>query len=207
MKTPPKTSVMSRPQPFLSPSKRRSAGRLQYGARMNSPRPWAYHQNANTVATSSAKSALAMRLRSSVRCAISDIVACASRGGRRRRRRVASVTVVRPARGGSARAVGRAGLLGAGAELGGAGLGDACLLLQLRRQVAGGRRCGGDDLAADRRRGGGVLGADVVVLHALHLALEDAQRAAQRSGGVRQLLVAEQQQDRQDDQADLQRAE
>src|SRR3954470_23823751 len=209
MKTPPKTSVIIKPQPFLSPSNRRSAGRLQYGARMNSPRPWSYHQNANTVATSSARSALAIRLRSSVRCAISDIVACASRGGRRRRRRrVASVTVVRPERGGSAGAVGRAGLLGAGAELGGARLGDACLVLQLRGQVTAGRgRGGGDDLAADGRRGRRVLGAHVVVLHALHLALEDAQRAAERARGVRQLLVAEQQQDRQDDQADLQRAE
>src|SRR4051794_29910481 len=160
MKTPPKTSVMSRPQPFLSPSKRRSAGRLQYGARMNSPRPWSYHQNANTVAISRARSALAMRLRSSVRCAISDIVASASRGGRRRRRRVASVTVVRSERGGSAGAVGRAALLGAGAELGGARLGDPCLLLELRRQVTGGRRSGSHDLTADGRGLRGVLGAD-----------------------------------------------
>src|SRR6476619_7075760 len=147
---------------------------------MNSPRPWSYHQNASAVATSSARSAFATRLRSSVRCAISDIVASASRGGRRRRRRVPSVTGVLPGPGGSAGAVGRARLLGPGAELRGASLGDACLVLELRGQVTGGRRRrgargGGDDLAADRRRLGGVTRADVVVLHALHLALEDAQ--------------------------------
>src|SRR5689334_9849098 len=107
---------------------------------MNSPRPWSYHQNATAVPISSARSAFAMRLRSSVRCAISDMVAWASRGGRRRRRRVASVTVVRLERAGSASAVGRAGLLGAGAELGGVRLGDPRLLLQAGGQVTGGRR-------------------------------------------------------------------
>src|SRR4051812_20138475 len=153
---------------------------------MNSPRPWSYHQNAIAVPISSARSAFATRLRNSVRCAISDMVACASRGGRRRRRRVASVTVVRPERAGSAGAVGRARLLGAGAgaELGGTRLGDPRLLLQARGQVTGGRgRLRGDDLAPDRGLGG-VLRPDVVLLHALHLALEDAQRATQRTGGV-----------------------
>src|SRR6476661_4572117 len=109
---------------------------------MNSPRPWSYHQNATAVASSSARSAFATRLRSSVRCAISDIVASASRGGRRRRTRrprPAWVTVVLSGGGGSARAVGRAALLGAGAELGGAGLGDPRLLVQLGGQVTGGR--------------------------------------------------------------------
>src|SRR3954470_3516567 len=148
---------------------------------MNSPRPWSYHQNAIAVPISSARSAFATRLRSSVRCAISDMVACASRGGRRRRRRVASVTVVRPERGGSAGAVGRAALLGAGAELGGAHLGDPRLLLELRGQVTGGRRRGGDEPASDGRGLRCVLRADVVVLHALHLALEDAQRSTERA--------------------------
>src|SRR4051794_3937606 len=127
---------------------------------MNSPRPWSYHQKATAVATSSARSDFATRLRSSVRWAISDIVAWASRGGRRRRPRgpwAPSVTVVLPGRGGSAGAVGRAGLLGAGAELGGAGLGDPGLLVQLRAQITAGRRGGGDDLAADGGRLGGVL--------------------------------------------------
>src|SRR5215212_9811724 len=183
---------------------------------MNSPRPWSYHQKATAVATRSATRALAMRLRSSVRCAINDIVASGSRGGRRRRMRDAEpawVTVVLPGRGGSAGgAVGRAGLLGSGPELGGAGLGGPGLLVQLRGQVAGGRRGGRHDLGADGGRLGRVARAEppargVVVLHALHLALEDAQRATERARGVRQLLVAEQQQDRQDDQADLQRAE
>src|SRR3954464_7281621 len=180
---------------------------------MKSPSPWSYHQNATPVATSRARSAFATRLRSSVRCAISDIVASGSRGRRRRRTRgprPASVTVVLPGAGGSAVAVGRAALLGAGAELGGARLGDPCLLVQLRAQVTAGRRRGrggGNDLAPDGSDRGGVLGADVVVLHALHLALEDAQRAAQGSRRVRQLLVTEEQQDGQDDQADLHRAE
>src|SRR6476620_633001 len=124
---------------------------------MNSPRPWSYHQNAIAVATRRATSALAMRLRSSVRCAISDIVASASRGGRRRRLRVGWFTVVRLELGGSVGAVGRAALLGAGAELGGAGLGDPRLLLEAGGQIAGVRRGGGDDLAADRRRLCGVL--------------------------------------------------
>src|SRR5215207_9838159 len=178
---------------------------------MKSPRPWSYHQKAMAVATSSASSALAMRFRSSVRWATRVIVAAGSRGARRRRNRgprPCSVTVVLPGREASAGAVGRAGLVRAGA-----GLGDPGLLVQLRGQVAGRaggrrrRRRRGHDLATQGGGLGGVLGADVVVLHALHLALEDAQRAAQRAGGVRQLLVAEEQQDRQDDQADLQRAE
>src|SRR3954451_18560559 len=173
---------------------------------MKSPSPWSYQQNATAVATSSARSALATRLRSSVRCAISDIVASGSRGRRRRRTRgprPASVTVVLPGAGGSAGAVGRAALLRAGAELGGARLGDPRLLVQLRGQVTAGRRRGrggGNDLAPDGSDRGGVLGADVVVLHALHLTLEDAQRAAQGSRRVRQLLVTEEQQDRQKDQ-------
>src|SRR3954469_14469478 len=173
---------------------------------MKSPSPWSYHQNATAVATSRARSAFATRLRSSVRCAISDIVASGSRGGRRCRTRgprPASVTVVLPGAGGSAVAVGRAALLGAGAELGGARLGDPRLLVQLRGQVTAGRRRGrggGDDLAPDGSDGGGVLGADVVVLHALYLTLEDAQRAPQGSRRVRQLLVTEEQQDRQKDQ-------
>src|SRR5829696_7002816 len=181
---------------------------------MKSPRPWSYHQKATAVAISRASSALATRLRSSVRCAISDIVAAASRGSRRRRSR-GPLTVVLPGAGGSARAVGRAGLLGPGAQLGRARLGDAGLLVQLGGEVAvgGRRRAGGrDDLAADGRGVRRILRAQspdrgVVVLHALHLALEDAQRAPERARGVRQLLVAEQEQDRQDDQADLQRTE
>src|SRR5215218_1892661 len=161
---------------------------------MKSPRPWSYHQKAMAVATSSASSALAMRFRSSVRWATRVIVAAGSRGARRRRNRgprPCSVTVVLPGREASAGAVGRAGLVRAGAELGGAGLGDPGLLVQLRGQVAGRaggrrrRRRRGHDLAAQGGGLGGVLGADVVVLHALHLALEDAQRAAQRAGGVR----------------------
>src|SRR5689334_19842827 len=135
---------------------------------MNSPRPWSYHQKAIAVATSSASSALAIRLRSSVRCAISDIVASESRGGRRRRRRGPSVTVVLSGRGGSARAVGRACLLGAGTQLRGTRLGDPRLLEQPGAVVAHGRRRR-DDLAADRGGLGGVAraqpaGRGVVVL-------------------------------------------
>ncbi len=48
----------------------------------------------------------------------------------------------------------------------------------------------------------GRLVVHVVVLHPFHLALEDAQGPAQRAGSVGQLLVAEQQQDRQEDEAD-----
>src|SRR3954454_19018366 len=106
---------------------------------MNAPSPCSYHQNANAVPISRNSSDLAMRLRSSVRCAMSVIVACGSRGARRRRnrdRRWASLTVVLPRTGGSEGAVARAGLLGAGAQLGGAGLRDPRLLVQLRRQVA-----------------------------------------------------------------------
>src|SRR5215218_10211394 len=107
---------------------------------MNSPRPCSYHQKAIAVAISRASSALAMRLRSSVRWATRVIVASGSRGGRRRRDRARgwSVTVVRPAREPSAGAVGRAGLLGAGPQLRRAGLGDPGLLVQLRGQVTGG---------------------------------------------------------------------
>src|SRR3954447_24781996 len=150
-----------------------------------------------------------MRLRSSVRGATSVIVASGCRAVRRRRnrgRRGASLTVVLPGPGGSAGAVGRAALLGAGPEFGGARLGEASLLVQPGGQVTVGRGSGGDDLTADRRRLGGVPATEVVVLHALHLALEDPQRAAERAGGIRKLLVAEEQQDRQDDQDDLGRA-
>src|SRR3954453_19803966 len=120
---------------------------------MKSPRPWSYHQKAIAVPTSRASSALATRLRSSVRCAISAMVAAASRGWRRRRSR-GPLTVVLPGAGGSAGAVGRRGLLGPGPQLRRVRLGEAALLDQLGGQVAvGGRRRGGgrDDLAADRR--------------------------------------------------------
>src|SRR3954447_24122067 len=113
-----------------------------------------------------------MRLRSSVRGATSVIVASGSRAVRRRRnrgRRGASLTVVLPGPGGSAGAVGRAALLGAGPEFGGARLGEASLLVQPGGQVTVGRGSGGDDLTADRRRLGGVPATEVVVLHALHL--------------------------------------
>src|SRR4051795_11928752 len=112
---------------------------------MKPPRPWSYHQKAIAVATSRARSALAMRLRSSVRWATRVIVASASRGGRRRRtrgRRPGSVTVVLSGTVASAGAVGRAGPVRPGAELGGVGLGDPGLLVQLRCQVVG-RRGGG----------------------------------------------------------------
>src|SRR5688500_3737067 len=168
---------------------------------MNSPSPCSYHQNDTAVATSSASRAFAMRLRNSVRWATSVIVRSGSRGVRRRRPRSppgAWLTVVLLGGGESAGAVGRARLLGV-----------AGLLAQPGGQVTVGR--GGHDLAPQRRGPGGVLGPDVrtgvVVLHALHLALEDPQRAAERARGVRELLVAEEQQDGQDDQADLQRAE
>src|SRR5690242_20405627 len=152
---------------------------------MNSPRPWSYHQKAITVATSRAGSALAIRLRSSARRAISDIVAAGSRGGRRRRPLGPTVTVVLPGRGGSVRAVGRAGLLGAGAQLRGTRLGDPRLLGQLGAVLVARGRRRRDDLAADRGGPGGVARAEppvggVVVPHALHLALEDAQRAPER---------------------------
>src|SRR5829696_5361731 len=119
---------------------------------MNSPRPCSYHQKETAVAISRASRALATRLRSSVRWATSDMVASASRGARRRRSR-GPLTVVLPGAGGSAGAVGRAGLLGAGAQLGRVRLGGAGLLVQLSGQVTAGRRGGGgggDDLAADR---------------------------------------------------------
>src|SRR4051794_11595071 len=197
MNTPPKTSVISSPQGASLPPYRRLSGRLQYGARMKSPSPCSYHQNATAVPRSSASSALATRLRSSLRCAMSVIVAAASRGGRRRRRgRPPSVTERSEAAGG------RAGLVGAGAQLGGPCLRGGGLGLGLGGGVHGRRR----DLA-DRRGGGGVLAADVVVLHALHLALEDPQRAAEGAGCVGQLLVPEEQQDGEDDQDDLRGAE
>src|SRR3954454_15821305 len=177
---------------------------------MKSPRPCSYHQKATAVASSRASSALATRLRSSLRWATRLILASGSRGARRRRSRgprPGSLTVV--ALEGSARPVERAGLLGAGPQLGGTCLRDTGLLVQLRAQVTGRRGLrGGDDFAADGRGGGGgVAGAHVVLLHALHLALEDAQGAAQGAGCVGELLVSEEQQDREHDQADLHRAE
>src|SRR3954454_12235520 len=203
MNTPPKTSVISRPQGASLPPYRRLSGRLQYGARMKSPSPCSYHQNATAVPRISASSALATRLRSSLRCAMSVIVAAASRGGRRRRRgRPPSVTERSEA------AVGRAGLVGAGAQLGGPCRRGGGLGLGLGGGVHGRRRRAGRrrDLA-DRRGGGGVLAADVVVLHALHLALEDPQRAAEGAGCIGQLLVPEEQQDGEDDQDDLRGSE
>src|SRR4051794_12186418 len=177
---------------------------------MKSPRPCSYHQNETAVATRRASSERAIRLRSSVRCATRLIVAAASRGGLRRRARgawPASLTVVLSGTEGSARAVVRAGPIGAGAEFGGADLGGPGLLVQLGSQVATGRGYRRNDLTAQGRRRGGVLAADVVVLHALHLALEDAQRTTEGPCGVRQLLVTEEQQDRQDDQYEFRRAE
>src|SRR4051794_19575079 len=202
---PPKTSVTSSAQsPEDEPvsSARLSAGIEQYGARMNAPSPWSYHQKHTAVATSTNNSASATRLRSSRRCAIRLIVAAGSRGGRRRRPGLVTVGPNREERSGAA--VGDARLIGAGPQLRGTGLGGACLRLgrlgrQRGGQVAGGwRRLRGDHGSRGRRR----LGAHVVVLHALHLALEDAQRAPQRTAGVGQLLVPEQQQDSQDDQTD-----
>src|SRR5690348_12934450 len=151
---------------------------------MKVPSPCWYHQNATPPATRTASRALAMRLRSSVRCATSDIVASGSRGGRRRRR--GCVTGCLPARGRSARPLGGrrrrgarggggglrrgglgggglggagllgAGLLGAGAQLGGAGLGGPCLLRQPGGQlgVRGGRAAGGCHDLAADRRRG-----------------------------------------------------
>src|SRR5687768_7870095 len=144
---------------------------------MKSPSPCSYHQKATAVATSSASSAFAMRLRSSVRCAMRVIVACGSRGALRRRRRTprpASLTVVLPGEWGSARTVDRAGLLRAGTQLGGAELRRPGLVLQLGGQVGVPGQRGGE-LGARGRDRRGVLVGDVVALHALHLALEDAQ--------------------------------
>src|SRR4051812_15498501 len=207
---PPKTSVTSSLQSPADPpvpSARLSAGIEQYGARMKAPSPWSYHQKQNAVATTMNSSAIATRLRSSRRCAIRLIVAAASRGGRRRR---PGLLTVGPSPGErSAATVGHVRLVGAGPQLGGAGLGRARLGLgglgrELGGQVTGGRR----GLRSDHGGGrGGVLPADVVVLHALHLALEDPQRAADRAGGVGQLLVPEEQQDGEDDQNDLRSAE
>src|SRR3954452_13361998 len=87
IRAPPKTSVTSSAQsPEDEPvsSARLSAGIEQYGARMNAPSPWSYHQKHTAVATSTNNSASATRLRSSRRCAIRLIVAAGSRGGRRR---------------------------------------------------------------------------------------------------------------------------
>src|SRR3954469_5379947 len=210
---PPNTSVTSSaqsPEVEPVPRARLSAGIEQYGARMNAPRPWSYHQKQNAVAIPMTSSASATRLRSSRRCAIRLIVAAASRGGRRRRPGL--LTVGPSPRERSAATVGHAGLLGAGPQLRGAGLGRPGLRLGgLRRQLRGqvDRRRGGR--GHDRRGLGGVLGADVgahvVVLHALHLALEDPQRAADRARRIGQLLVPEEQQDGEDDQDDLRGAE
>src|SRR3954452_15919282 len=207
---PPKTSVTSSSQsPLLPvPRARRSLSSPQYGARMNSPRPCSYHQNATAVPISTNSRAMPTRLRSSRRWPIRVIVAASSRGRRRERRsrdRPAGVTGgTSPA--GSAAVVGggRASLLGTRPGLGGARLRGAGLGLVVHR-TRGDRR--GLDLPGHRGGLGLVLGADVVVLHALHLALEDPHRAAQRARGVRQLLVTEEQQDGQDDQADLRGAE
>ncbi len=84
---PPNTSVTSRVQSSPEPdSSRLSAGIEQYGARMNWPRPWSYHQKAMAVPISTNSRAMPIRLRSSLRCPTSDIVAASSRGGRLRRR-------------------------------------------------------------------------------------------------------------------------
>src|SRR3954447_17036377 len=205
---PPKTSVTSSSQsPLLPvPSARRSLSSPQYGARTNSPSPCSYHQKATAVPIRMNSSAMPTRLRSSRRWPIRLIVAAASRSGRRVRReldRPAVVTGGRSTAVRSAALVRGAGLLGAGPGLGGAGLRRGGLGLVVDRP-GGDRRCGRrQDLAGDRGGRGLVLGADVVVLHALHLALEDPERAAEGARGVRQLLVAEQQQDGEDDQADL----
>src|SRR3954451_3496566 len=146
---PPNTSVTSSLQSPAEPPvprARLSAGIEQYGARMNAPSPWSYHQKQTAVATRTNSNASATRLRSSRRCAIRLIVAAASRGGRRRRRgRSASVTVLPLSRERSGAGVGHARLLGAGPQLRGAGLGRARLGLgglgrQVGGQVAGGRR-------------------------------------------------------------------
>src|SRR4051812_1157435 len=106
---------------------------------MNSDSPWSYHQNAIAVAITMAISAFPTRLRSSRRCAMRVIVASGSRGLRRRRalRGACSLTGAPPGRQWSAGAVGRtgAGLLGAGAQLGGARLRGPGLGLQLRLVV------------------------------------------------------------------------
>src|SRR4051794_23923057 len=106
---------------------------------MNSPRPCSYHQKDTAVAISRASSALAMRLRSSVRWATRLIVASGSRACRRRRSlgRPPSLTGAYLARR-SAGAVGRAALLRAGPQLGGARLGGAGLLFQSGAQVIAG---------------------------------------------------------------------
>ena len=153
-----------------------------------------------------------MRLRSSVRWATSDIVAAASRGGRGAAPRPRPAAHRRPAwvrvgqRGPSAARVCSARARSSAARAS-ATRASSCswAVRSPSADVAG--------VAGRRSRRGPAwsraasLLADVVVLHALHLALEDAQRAAERARGVGQLLVAEEQQDRQDDQADLQRAE
>src|SRR3954470_19908777 len=141
---PPNTSVTSsRQSPEVEPvpSARLSAGIEQYGARMNVPSPWSYHQKQNAVAIARTSSTSAIRLRSSRRCAIRLIVAAGSRGGRFFRPGLLTVGPLPGER--SAATVGHARLLGPGAQLRGAGLGRARLRLgglgrQLRGQV--GRR-------------------------------------------------------------------
>ena len=188
---------------------------------MNSPRPCSYHQKPPRWPRSSASSALKIRLRSSVRWATRVIVAAASRGARRRRSRgLRPPRSVRPCP--MSRA--RSGRVRAGCRpRGTARRAPAPRRRAPRRSRASSCSCAvrsplaGASAATISPRSG-VLArpwrgrpcgrlAGVVVLHALHLALEDPQRAAERAGGVRQLLVAEQQQDHQDDRDDLQRAE
>src|SRR3954463_9506238 len=175
---PPNTSVMSRAQSDPDPpSARCEEGTAQYGARMNAPSPWSYHQKQTAVATATNSTASATRLRNSRRCAIRVIVASGSRGGRRLR---PDVLTGEPSWGyRSGATVGHAGLVRPRAQLGRAGLQGARLGLgglggvlggQVGRRRRGGRR---DGVGAHRRGGRGVLGAHVVVLHALHLALED----------------------------------
>src|SRR4051812_39341553 len=155
IRAPPKTSVTSSAQsPVLEPvpSARLSAGIEQYGARMNTPRPWSYHQKQNAVATRTTSNATATRLRNSRRCAIRLIVAAGSRGARRR----PALTAAPPGNG-SGGGVGDGG--GGGTRprprLGSPDLGGARLGLPL-----GGPRV--DDLAGHDRRRRGVR----VVLHA-----------------------------------------
>src|SRR4051794_27181738 len=178
---------------------------------MNAPSPWSYHQKQTAVAIATNSTANATRLRNSRRCAIRVIVASGSRGGRRLR---PDVLTGEPSWGyRSGATVGHAGLVRPRAQLGRAGLQGARLGLGGLGGVLGGqvglRRRGGrrDGVGAHRRGGRGVLGAHVVVLHALHLALEDPQRTADRARRVGQLLVPEEQQDGEDDQNDLRGAE
>src|SRR3954453_8175835 len=182
MSAPPKTSVTSSLQsPVFAPvpSARLSAGIAQYGARMNAPSPWSYHQKQTAVAIRMNRSARATRLRSSRRCAMRLIVAAASRGGRRRRRgRRTSLTVVPFPRERSD----AAGLIGPSAQLGGACLRGAGLGLGgLGVHLCGQGTVARGEGAAGRHGRRSVLATHVVVLHALHLALEDPQRATERA--------------------------